>query len=104
MVLLNEEAGKASFLAGKTSLAIEILNLCDARSFCLKFRVYISHRRRLPRQQFAALRTFRLGFIEWSVSPAYTQNSLKASIFLIGKLEDYEKARNALKVNHPHCC
>jgi NADPH:quinone reductase-like Zn-dependent oxidoreductase len=27
---------------------------------------------RLPRQRVAVLRTFRLGFIEWGVSPAYT--------------------------------
>jgi len=30
------------------------------------------------------------------------ENAIEAAIFLIGKLKDYEKARNALKVNHPH--
>jgi hypothetical protein len=43
MVLLKEEAGKASLRAGKTSLAIDILNLCDSRSFCLKFGLFISN-------------------------------------------------------------
>ena len=71
-------------------------------AFGQTFGLFISNGRRLPRQQFAALRTFRLGCIEWSVSLAYTQNFIEASIFLSGKLEVYEKARNALKVNHPH--
>ena len=71
-------------------------------AFGQTFGLFISNGRRLPRQQFAALRTFRLGFIEWSVSLAYTQNFIEASISLSGKLEVYEKARNALKVNHPH--
>ena len=77
MVLLKEEAGKASLRAGKTSLAIEILNLCDSRSFCLKFGLFISDWRRLPRQRVTVLRTFRLGFIKWGVSPAYTPPNIE---------------------------
>jgi|TARA_B110000503_G_scaffold33951_2_gene55172 hypothetical protein len=73
MVLLKKEAGKASLRAGKTSLAIEILNLCNSSSFYLKFGLFISNARRLTQQRFAVLRAFRLGFIEWGVSPAYTR-------------------------------
>jgi hypothetical protein len=69
MVLLKKEAGKASLRAGKT----EILNLCNSSSFYLKFGLFISNARRLTQQRFAVLRAFRLGFIEWGVSPAYTR-------------------------------
>jgi acetylornithine deacetylase len=30
------------------------------------------------------------------------ENAIDAAIFIIGQLKEYEKARNALKVNHPH--
>ena len=89
--MLKKEAGKTSLWAGKTSLANEIPNLCDSRSFLLKFDLFISSGRHLPRQQFAVLRTFRLGFIEWGVSPAYALKIILCDALVWPPIQRFKK-------------